>query len=165
MKSIVFLFCCLLICNPSVWSQTQQPAAEDVRMDKTAGRDNLVFKAVRSGVDNVESIEVVALGTPSFKVSNMADGTYGSYEHALRMTYPLVLSGGKTGYVLCFYGAGEKIPYTVETKAGITTIYFPISTHEVIKGRMEQTIATKKKIVIKLTQKADGYREALIGAN
>ncbi|MFM8805882.1 MAG: hypothetical protein ACKOD1_00810 [Sphingomonadales bacterium] len=165
MKSIIFLFSCLLICSTSVWSQTSQPAAEDVRMEKTAQRDNLVFKAVRSGVDNIEMIEVIGLGTASFKVSNMADGTYGSYEHSLRVAYPLVLTGGKTGYVLCFYGAAEKIPYAVETKSGITTIYFPISTHDVIKARIEQTIAIKKKIVFKLSQLADGYREAMVGGN
>jgi hypothetical protein len=125
----------------------------------------MVFKPVGNGVDNVELIDVVALGTSSFKVSNMADGTYGSYDHSLRITYPLVLAGGKTGYLLCFYGASEKIPYSVETKAGLTTIYFPVSSHDVIKARIEQTLATKKKITIKLSQLADGYREAQVGVN
>jgi hypothetical protein len=165
MKSIVFLFSCLLIYSASAWSQTQQPAAEDVRMEKAASRGSMVFKPVRSGVDNVETIEVIGLGTPSFKASNMADGTYSSYEHSLRVGYPLVLSGGKSGYALCFYGATEKIPYAVETQGGITTFYFPFATHDLIKGRIEQTIATKKKIVVKLTQQADGYREAIIGGN
>lgn len=144
----------------------QQPAAEDQRNEKASGlKENMIFKPVRSGVDNVETIEVIAMGTPSIKVSNTADGTYSSYDHSLRISYPLVLSGGKTGYVLCFYGATEKMPYAVETKAGMTTLYFPVATHDVIKGRLEQIITLKKKVAVKLTQLADGYREALIGVN
>jgi hypothetical protein len=110
-------------------------------------------------------VEVVGFGTPSFKVSNTADGTYSSYEHALRVAYPLVVASGKSGYVLCLYGPTEKMPYSVEAKAGVTTLYFPVSTHDVIKARIEQTIGLKKKIVFKITQLADGYREALIGGN
>jgi hypothetical protein len=166
MKAIIFLFGTLLFFFSSFSAFAQQPAAEDVRMEKAVTyKENMVFKPVRNGVDNVELIDVVALGTSSFKVSNMADGTYGSYDHSLRITYPLVLAGGKTGYLLCFYGASEKIPYSVETKAGLTTIYFPVSTHDVIKTRIEQTLATKKKITIKLSQLADGYREAQVGVN
>jgi hypothetical protein len=166
MKAIVFLLNCLLVLFVPLSSFAQQPAAEDVRMEKAATyKENMIFKPVRSGVDNVELIEVIALGTPSFKVSNMADGTYSSYDHSIRITYPLVLAGGKTGYLLCFYGSAEKIPYSVETKGGITTIYFPFATHEMVKARIDQMLTTKKKITIKLSQLADGYREALLGVN
>ncbi|MFM8592176.1 MAG: hypothetical protein ACKOA3_04670 [Sphingomonadales bacterium] len=164
MKSVVVLFTFLLFSSAHAWSQ-QQPAAEDVRMEKTLTKGSMVFKPVRPAEDNVEMIEVVGLGTPSFKVSNTADGTYSSYEHALRVAYPLVVSGGKSGYMLCFYGPTERMPYSVETKAGVTTLYFPVSTHDVIKARIEQIIALKKKIVFKITQLADGYREALVGGN
>jgi len=165
MKSLLSLFSFLLFCAVPLWSPSQQPVAEDIRTEKAASRGSMVFKPVRSGVENSETIEIVGLGTPSFKVANMADGTYGSYEHSLRVSYPLVLSGGKTGYVLCFYGTTEKIPYAVETKGSTTTLFFPFSTHDLIKGRIEQTIATKKKIAVKLTQQADGYREAVVGGN
>lgn len=165
MKPILSFFSCLLICTISAWSQTQQTAAADLRMEKATSQGSMVFKPVRNGVDNIESIEIIGLGTPSFKVSNLADGTYSSYEHSLRVVYPLVLSGGKAGYAICFYGATENIPYAVETKGGATTLYFPMSTHDIIKSRIEQTIATKKKIAVKLTQQADGYREAIIGGN
>lgn len=165
MKPVLSFFSCLLFCTISAWSQTQQTAAADLRMEKAASQGSMVFKPIRNGVDNSEAIEIVGLGTPSFKVSNLADGTYSSYEHSLRVSYPLLLSGGKTGYVICFYGTTEKIPYAVETKGGTTTLFLPFSTHDLIKGRIEQTIATKKKIAVKLVQQADGYREAIIGGN
>ncbi|MBM3923119.1 MAG: hypothetical protein FJ340_07975 [Sphingomonadales bacterium] len=144
--------------------QAQQPAAEDVRMEKASPfKENMIFKPVRTGTDNIELIEVVSLGTPSVKVSNTADGTYSSYDHSIRVTYPLVLSSGKTGYSLCFYGTSEKIPYAVETKGGRTTLFFPMTTHDLLKGRIEQMLTTKKKVPIKITQQADGYSEALLG--
>ncbi len=165
MKAPLLVFGCLFFCCHSLLMQAQQPAAEDLRSVKPAFKENMIFKPARNIPDNVEMIEVVAMGTPSFRVSNTADGTYSSYDHSIRVTYPLVLSGGKTGYLLCFYGSSEKIPYAVETKNGITTIYFPFNMHDLIKGRMDQMLTTKKKIVIKLTQLTDGYREALVGGN
>lgn len=150
----------------AVGQQPQQAAPVDLRFQKPSTfKENMIFKPVGNGVDNVELIEVVGLGTPTFKASNTADGTYESYTHALRICYPLVLAGGKTGFMLCFYGPAEKMPYAVETKEGVTNIYFPISSHDVIKSRIDQTLAIKKKISIKLSQLADGYREALVGGN
>jgi hypothetical protein len=165
MKSVVFLLIFLILASPYGWSQDQQHAAFDLRKEKSANKGSVVFKPIRQESDNIELIEVVGVGNPYYKVSNMADGTYSSYDHALRVAYPLVVSGDKTGYVLCFYGATEKMPYAVEAKGGITTLYFPISTHDVIKRRIEQAISTKRKIVFKITQLTDGYREAIIGGN
>jgi hypothetical protein len=34
-----------------------------------------------------------------------------------------------------------------------------------VKARIDQMLTTKKKITIKLSQLADGYREALLGVN
>jgi hypothetical protein len=166
--SILFFGCFFSLFVPfcAVGQETQQPAPVDLRFQKPSTfKENMIFKPTIVEADNVELIEVVALGTPSFKVSNTADGTYESYSHALRINYPLVLTSGKTGFMLCFYGPSEKIAYSVETKEGVTTIYFPVSAHDVVKTRIDQTLATKKKIAIKLSQLADGYREALIGGN
>lgn len=164
MKSIVScLFSSFLLLGISL-VQAQQPEPVDLRTAKPAPlKENMIFKPNRSGLDNVEVIEVIALGTPSVKVSNTADGTYSSYEHSIRITYPMVLSGGKTGYLLCFYGTTEKIPYAVETKGGVTTLFFPMATHDMLKSRIEQMLIQKKKVPIKITQQSDGYSEALLG--
>jgi hypothetical protein len=162
-KIVTSLFYCLFLLGISL-GYAQQPAAVDLRTEKPAPlKENMIFKPTRSGMDNLETIEVIALGTPSVKVSNTADGTYSSYDHSIRVTYPLVLSSGKTGYSICFYGATEKIPYAVETKGGRTTLFFPMTTHDLLKARIEQMLTLKKKVPIKITQQADGYSEALLG--
>jgi len=166
MRKLFFLLVFSLFSQFAMTSNAQNVFIEDVRTDQaTVVPKKMEFKPTQQLSDNVEIIELISLGTPTIKISNMADGTKRSYDHALRISYPLVLASGKTGYQLCFYNTPEIMPYTVETKAGITSIYFPVSIHDVIKNRIDQTLAAKKKIAIKLTQLIDGYREAILGGN
>jgi len=147
-------------------SNAQNVIIEEVRTNQaTLLPKKMEFKPTQQISDNVETIELISLGAPTIKISNTADGTSGSYDHALLISYPLVLAGGKTGYKLCFYNTSDKMPYSVETKAGVTSIYFPASILEFIKNGIDQALATKKRIFIKLTQLTNGYREAVIGGN
>ncbi len=166
MKQLFFLLVFSLFSQFVMTSNAQNVIIEEVRTDQpTLLPKKIEFKPAQQLNDNIEIIELISLGTPTIKISNTADGTRSSYDHALRISYPMVLAGGKTGYQLCFYNPSEIIPYSVETKDGITSLYFPVTTHDFIKSRIDQTLATKNKIVVKITQLTNGYREAKIGGN
>lgn len=127
--------------------------------------DNLAFKPVRPMQSKEESWEIIGLGAPVIAVSNMADGTTKSFQHSFRVSYPLQVAGGKSNYRLIFYGEDEEIPYAVHADVSGTNIYFPYAAHDHIKNKIEQWLLARKKVQLKLTQKVEGNREAILNFN
>lgn len=126
---------------------------------------NLAFKPVRPMQSKEETLDITGFGTPVIAVSNTADGTAKSYQHSFRVTYPLLIAGGKSGYFLVFYGDSEAIPYAVQTESTGISVYFPYVAHEQIKNKIEQSLLARKKVQLKVTQKVEGYREAVLSFN
>ncbi|HMU46110.1 MAG TPA: hypothetical protein PKC72_07070 [Chitinophagaceae bacterium] len=123
----------------------------------------LVFKSRNSTEDRELTLDILSTGNASFSVSNTSDGTVKSYEHALRITVPLTVSNKKEGsFQLVFYKDGENMPYAVNQEPGMTTIYYPLSVYDEIKQKLEQAIAAKKKVQLKVVQRTAGYREATL---
>ncbi|MBM3414570.1 MAG: hypothetical protein FJY16_06510 [Bacteroidetes bacterium] len=137
------------------YSQAQQTADMLGRQ-----QESLLFKAARVASPQQEVYEVVGLGLPSFTVSNIADGSFESYVHSLRVTYPLQLGGGRTGFQLIFYGLNDKIQYAVAQEGNSTSIYMPYALHDNLKGKIEQTLSARRKVQLKINLLPSGLREA-----
>jgi len=156
---VIILFSLLLLPITS-WGQAQETYADEQRQQLLRRKEAMLFKPVSITETTQEVIEVIGLGSPSFSVSNNADGTEGSYAHQLRVSYPLQTVGGKNGYQIIFYGVGEKIPYSVVKEDGKTVVYFPFQIHDQLKSKIEQALNARKKVQLKLLLEPSGIREA-----
>ena len=123
-------------------------------------KDEMLFKAARVSSPQQEVLDVVGLGLPIFSVSNIADGTSASFLHNLRIAYPLQIGGGRNGFQLIFYGINDKIPYAVAQEGDLTSVYLPYQVHEHLKGRIEQALAARRKVQLKINLLPSGLREA-----
>ena len=153
------LYVLFLLPNLS-WGQAQETYADEQRMQQLRRKETMLFKPVSPAEPTQDILEIVGFGLPSFSISNIADGTEESYAHHLRVSYPLQVAGGRTGYQVVFYGAGEKIPYSVVKEDASTLIYFPYQIHDQLKSRVEQALSARKKVQLKITIKPSGLREA-----
>jgi hypothetical protein len=81
----------------------------------------------------------------------------------LKIILSLLTGANKSlGYQLVFNPDADKSGYAVELQDGITTINFPQMTFEAIRQKLEQSIAAKRKVQIKITQNPNGYREGVL---
>ncbi len=122
-----------------------------------------LFKTEAPAADKTENFEVKSIGAVSFAASNTADGSANSYKHSLRITMSLVMADPKAGnYQLVFYSAGEAVPLAVSRDAGTVSIYYPEAIYTDIKEKLEQALATRKKVTIRVTEKTTGFREGVL---
>lgn len=144
----------------NVFSQSNEknPGATD----NDAMRAKMAANAQRPDEDKSDVVEISGTGNISFKVSNLTDGTVNAYNHSHLIFLPLITTSGKMNYQFVFYGVHDKLLYSVETEGSKTTIYYPIGMYDEIKKKLEQSMNQKKKVVMKLVQKTDGYRECVL---
>ena len=158
-KTVLFSF--VLICPLLTFSQsTTNPYEEKVFIPEPQ-KGTQVFKHARLLESQVETVEITGLGSPNFATSNMVDGTMESYNHKVRVTYTLQVTGGKGVYQLVFYMPNEKMPYSVNTENGITTIYMPLQLHDYFKSKVDQNLTARKKVQLRLNLSTSGLREAV----
>ncbi len=137
----------------AIAQSTFEPATNNTRA---------MYKAQNPATDMIEMFDVTGTTGATFTTSNISDGTSNSYKHSLRITLPLQTKtkDNKTGTVnLVFYTEGEQMPYAAANANGALNVYYPRSMYESIKEKLDQYLLAKKKIQLKVTQKADGYRE------
>jgi hypothetical protein len=121
------------------------------------------FKTELPAADKADSYEIKAIGSVTFTVSNTADGSTNSYNHALRININLVMTDSKVGnFQLVFYGDKEAVPYAVFRQEGAIAIFYPASLYEEIKDKLEASLAARKKVLIKVTEKTTGFREGVL---
>jgi hypothetical protein len=70
-----------------------------------------------------------------------------------------VLKTGNSSFQLVFYSDPTGLPQAASYKEGFLNIYYPISFYDGIREKLEQAIANKKKVYVKVVQKTNGYRE------
>jgi len=129
----------------------------DAAMQKRA------FKAAQPTEDKSESWEVTALGQTTYTASNVMDGSATSFQHTIRIVIGLTTPAYKHGSCqLVFYGADEKIQQAAAVENGVLSIYYPLATFEGVRSRLEQALAVRKKVLVKMTQKTNGYREGVL---
>ncbi|MEY3589928.1 MAG: hypothetical protein RLZZ466_448 [Bacteroidota bacterium] len=144
-----------------IYGQQKNELTDEMVMRQTRQNEELLFKPSRLATTVSETLELVNLGSPSFSVSNLADGTLSSYQHSTRVIYSIQVINGKGEYKLVFYGIGEKIPYSVITENGITTINMPFQLHDYFKSKVDQNLTARKKVQLKINLSTSGLREAV----
>jgi hypothetical protein len=126
------------------------------------GGTRIAFKAQNPSQDKTDILTVTGVDGAVFTTSNTADGTPNSYNHNLRITVSLVTNVKSSRYQLVFYSSGEDMPYAAATDNNVVSVYFPVSAYESIKQKLDQSLAARKTVQLKVTQKTDGYREGTL---
>lgn len=165
MKKYVFsTLCGLLLMSLLSTAQKSETVNDDINAKMAQQKkDPSIVRAQLTREDRSTTIEITGVGTSSFAVSNKFDGTSNSYKHALNITVPLLIAGAnKENYQLVFYSPESPSAYAASTNAGVTNIYYPVSLYDGIKLKIDQTLAAKKKIQLKVTQRTDGFSEAVL---
>ena len=158
MRKYIFSTFCVLLVNSSFLSAQPVLTTEDVMPVKNMSKRGNVVKE-----DKISVSEVTGVGSSSFSTSNIYDGTVNSYKHSLKITMALLTSGTpKENFQLVFYSPEDKIAYVANSDAGTTYVYYPVSLYDAIKQKLDQSFANKKRVQIKVTQKTDGFREAIL---
>jgi len=121
------------------------------------------FRTELPAADKTETWEVKGISSVVFAASNTADGSTNSYKHNLRITIELLMTDIKAGkYQLVFYSAGENMPYAMSRLEGFTTIYYPVAIYDDIRQKLEQSLAARKKVTIKVAEKTNGFKEGVL---
>jgi len=122
-----------------------------------------MYKAQNPAQDKTDIFEITGTSGATFTASNISDGTSNSYRHSLRITLALATKENKGGNInLVFYTEGESMPYAAASENGALNIYYPRSMYESIKEKLDQSVITKKRVQLKVIQKADGFREGTL---
>jgi hypothetical protein len=121
------------------------------------------FKVRNPSEDKTEVFDVTGTGGAVFASSNTADGTANSFKHSLRINLALIVANSKgNNFQLVFYSESENIPFAASAENGMFSVYYPMSMYESIKQKLDQYLASKKKIQLKVIQKTNGYREGTL---
>jgi len=141
-------------------------AQNDADLNTARNNDRLskrMFKANNPLEDKTDMFEVTGVGGTVFTTSNTSDGTANSYKHSQKITLSLaVLNGKSNSFQLVFFSPDNEIPYSASFADGSLSIYFPISMYEEVKQKLDQSLAARKKVQLKVIQKKDGYREGTL---
>lgn len=139
----------------------QQSEVDNYLQNKASSKR--AFKTELPAADKMDTWEVKSVGNVSFATSNTADGTVNSYQHALRITMTLVMTDTRAGNVqLVFYSEGEPMPFAVIRNGTDVAIYYPVAVYADIKEKLEQSLAARKRVTVKVTEKTTGYREGVL---
>jgi hypothetical protein len=156
------LFLVLSFVSVSLVGMAQVPAERELKMEGGQFTKPRQFFKAQPAEDKTESFDVVGYGSISILVANTADGSPSSYNHNARLTMPITIAGGKTNFQIVFYNTSDLVPYSVEREAAINSVFIPLSMYDVVRTKLEQAVAAKKKVQLKVTSKKDGYREAVL---
>lgn len=127
---------------------------------QTSGRNTPIFKPLNPEEDKTEMVDIASVGSATFISSNFADGTPASYRHTQMVTLKLTAAGNKPGnYQLVFYPEKAEIKEAAASRDGALSIYYPLSMFSTIKATLEQNLAARKKVTVKVVMQKDGYRE------
>lgn len=141
-----------------------EPDPSAVSGNKSSSKNQIALSTRSVKEDKIDVIDVTGLGGTTFSALNLPDGTSARGDrYSLKITMSLLTGANKTaGYQLVFNPDGEKNTYAVEAKDGITSVNFPQFTFEVIRQKLEQSLAAKKKVQLKITQNPSGFREGVL---
>jgi hypothetical protein len=157
------LFLCSLCVSILGLSQAlAQPTDGDGSKNGPAGVR--VFKVYNNPTtDKTDQFDIQSIGGTTFMASNTADGTTNSYNHTLQINVSLVpVRTGNNNFQLVFYSESQNVPQAATYADGVLNIYYPISFYDGIRQKLEQALAAKKKVYVKVVQKPNGYREGTL---
>jgi hypothetical protein len=153
----------LMICSLSVMGQQTETVTDEMFSNGQGGFRKPAFKARQPTEDKSEIYDVTGIGQTTYLASNTMDGTIASYEHSIRIQVGLTTPAAKgMNCQLIFYGPNEKVQQAVSSDNGAVSIYYPIAVYESMRSRLEQALAARKKIQVKVALKTNGYREGVL---
>jgi len=156
-KKLSFVLCGVLFSTLIAFSQNE--TLMEARMKSGLG----AFKATLPNEDKTETIEITGSKLVSISISNTADGSQNSFRHSLRIILALASSNSKAAPMqLVFYSNSESIPYAEFNDKGTINVYYPMEVYESIRQRLDENLAARKRIQLKVVEKTNGYREATL---
>lgn len=161
-KQFFSTLCAIALFSVAASAQASETDANAVR---NGGGDSKKQFQVKSNVteDKIEQFEIANIGSLTFSASNTVDGSSNSFRHVQKITIQLFPAGNKPGtYMLNFYQDGQNIPEAATSASGMVNLYYPLSVMPALKESLDKALAAKKKVIVKVTQKTDGYREATL---
>lgn len=168
MKKALFLlttclFTSLLFSQPNETVSRELDPGKTFGLSKTQQKQQDALNSRNKTEDKLETLDITGLGGSVFTTMNYPDVGVQTSNAVLKITLSVLTGPTKSaGYQLVFSPETEKTPFAVETKSGVTSVYFPLNTFEILNHKLEQAIAQKKKVQLKITQNPNGYREAVL---
>jgi hypothetical protein len=114
--------------------------------------------------DKFNQFEISAIGGTSFTAFNNYDGSPASYTQNQQITISLVpvAPSGSYNFQLVFYSPSQKIAQAAFYDQGVLQIHYPMSMYADIKEKLNQAFMDKRKVSVRVLQKANGYLEGSI---
>jgi hypothetical protein len=165
MKRILLLLSATLVTS-LVFAQpgeTQEGAInKSVSLGKAQQKQNEAMNNRNKNEDKLDVLDITGLGGSVFSTMNYPTVSATATPLSLKITLSLLTGANKAaGYQLVFSPDTDKKPYAVETQNGITSVFFPIDTFEIINQKLDNAVG-KKKVQLKIIQNPNGYREGLL---
>lgn len=156
MKMYLFLSICMLCAGALTVS-----AQSSEIVPGTVGER--VFKVYNNPAqDKTDQFDITGIGGTTFTASNTADGTAKSYDHSVQVIVDLSTNKAGTKFQLNFYSSANNIQQAASAADGTVNIYYPIELYDAVRTRLEQALAARKKVTVKVIQKTNGYREGTL---
>jgi hypothetical protein len=114
--------------------------------------------------EKTDQFDIQGFGGTTFTASNTADGTTNSFKHSLQIIVTLVPVNktGNKNFQLNFYSPTENIQQAATYTDETLNIYYPVTVYDAIRAKLEQAFAARKKVMVKVIQKPNGYREGTL---
>jgi hypothetical protein len=157
MKKHLFLSCCI-VCASAIAVSAQ--SSEIVPGTVGGGREFKVYNNPTQ--DKTDQFDITGIGGTTFTASNTADGTAKSYAHSVQIIVSLNTNKAGTNFQLNFYSSSKNIQQAATATDGTVNIYYPVELYDAVRTRLEQALAARKKVTVKVVQKTNGYREGTL---
>lgn len=143
----------------------QNTQMTDAVSGSSNGSQKISYKMNSAIKENtLDQFDIQSIGGTTFTASNTANGTANSFLHNLQINVTLLPTNKtlKSSIQLIFYSTPVNIYQAAYNNDGVIAVFFPMSMYDGIKKSLEESIAAKKKVVVKVVQKTDGYREGTL---
>ena len=160
-KYFVFALNIVVLGTGNISAQASDKASDNV---PTLGR-TLIFKVNNNpSQEKTDQFEIQSLGGTTFTASNTTDGSTNSYKHSLQIIVGLIPANksGNNNFQLNFYSSADNIQQAATYNDGTLNIYYPVTVYDAIRTKLEQAFAARKKVMVKVIQKPNGYREGTL---
>jgi hypothetical protein len=150
--ALLFSFCL------TAFSQTNLSLSQETQ----TGGQKMAFKTNRELKENTADVfDIQSIGGTTFTTSNVADGTTASFTHNTLVNVTLVpaVKPEKNKIQLVFYSSSVNIYQAAMNMDGTINVFYPISLYDAIREKLDQALAAKKKVQVKVVQQTSGYRE------
>lgn len=113
--------------------------------------------------DQFYSFDIIGTSGTVFTTSNFTDGTTNSYINTQQIIVTLIPADKTKGtFQVIFFTHSDEVLKTASYENNVVKVFYPIALYDDIKGKLEASFAAKKKVVVNVTEKTNGYREGVL---